>query len=60
MPLAIQLAHAGRKTSTRVPWEGGAELGARVAAPPQYWRAPPRQVKDLFETTRQLPGGRTG
>lgn len=23
MPLAIQLAHAGRKASTRVPWEGG-------------------------------------
>lgn len=27
MPLAIQLAHAGRKASTRVPWEGGAQLG---------------------------------
>ena len=24
MPIAIQLAHAGRKASTRVPWEGGA------------------------------------
>ena len=23
MPIAIQLAHAGRKASTRVPWEGG-------------------------------------
>ena len=23
MPLAIQLAHAGRKASTRVPWQGG-------------------------------------
>jgi 2,4-dienoyl-CoA reductase-like NADH-dependent reductase (Old Yellow Enzyme family) len=23
MPLAIQLAHAGRKASTRVPWDGG-------------------------------------
>ena len=23
MPVAIQLAHAGRKASSRVPWEGG-------------------------------------
>ena len=27
MPIAIQLAHAGRKASTRVPWEGGAQIG---------------------------------
>ena len=26
MPLGIQLAHAGRKASTRVPWEGNAQL----------------------------------
>ncbi|BCB28571.1 NADH-dependent flavin oxidoreductase [Sulfurimicrobium lacus] len=26
MPIAIQLAHAGRKASTRVPWEGGQSL----------------------------------
>ena len=26
MPVAIQLAHAGRKASTRVPWEGGAQV----------------------------------
>src|SRR5215510_1562944 len=26
MPIAIQLAHAGRKASVRVPWEGGAQL----------------------------------
>ncbi|MEN6585723.1 MAG: NADH:flavin oxidoreductase/NADH oxidase [Sulfuricella sp.] len=26
MPIAIQLAHAGRKASTRVPWEGGQPL----------------------------------
>ena len=26
MPIAIQLAHAGRKASTRVPWEGGAQV----------------------------------
>jgi len=26
MPVAIQLAHAGRKASTEVPWKGGAQL----------------------------------
>jgi len=26
MPIAIQLAHAGRKASSRVPWEGGAQV----------------------------------
>ncbi|MEW8027068.1 MAG: NADH:flavin oxidoreductase/NADH oxidase [Candidatus Thiodiazotropha sp.] len=26
MPIAIQLAHAGRKASTRVPWAGGGQL----------------------------------
>lgn len=26
MPIAIQLAHAGRKASTAVPWEGGKQL----------------------------------
>lgn len=25
-PVAIQLAHAGRKASTKVPWEGGAQI----------------------------------
>ena len=38
IPVAIQLAHAGRKASTRVPWEGGgaipaAEGGWPVIAP---------------------------
>ncbi|WP_334188593.1 NADH:flavin oxidoreductase/NADH oxidase [Noviherbaspirillum sp.] len=28
MPIAIQLAHAGRKASTRVPWEGGQPVPA--------------------------------
>jgi 2,4-dienoyl-CoA reductase-like NADH-dependent reductase (Old Yellow Enzyme family) len=35
MPIAIQLAHAGRKASTHVPWEGGRQI------PPQQkggWR----------------------
>src|SRR5690349_1060839 len=27
MPIAIQLAHAGRKASTRVPWEGSGQIG---------------------------------
>jgi 2,4-dienoyl-CoA reductase-like NADH-dependent reductase (Old Yellow Enzyme family) len=26
IPIAIQLAHAGRKASVRVPWEGGAQI----------------------------------
>ena len=26
MPIGIQLAHAGRKASTRVPWEGGTQI----------------------------------
>lgn len=39
MPIAIQLAHAGRKASTEVPWKGGAQLpvnhanGWRTEAP---------------------------
>ena len=35
MPLAIQLAHAGRKASTEVPWKSGAQIaasGAQIAA----------------------------
>lgn len=31
MPIAIQLAHAGRKASTRAPWEGGAQIKPREA-----------------------------
>ena len=27
MPIAIQLAHAGRKASTHVPWAGGGQIG---------------------------------
>ena len=26
IPIAIQLAHAGRKSSTEVPWRGGAQI----------------------------------
>ncbi|SPJ32572.1 NADH:flavin oxidoreductase/NADH oxidase [Kushneria phyllosphaerae] len=41
MPLGIQLGHAGRKASTHVPWEGGAQLapdasqGWQTVAPSQ-------------------------
>ncbi|MDY6947669.1 MAG: NADH:flavin oxidoreductase/NADH oxidase [Pseudomonadota bacterium] len=35
MPIAIQLAHAGRKASTEVPWKGGAQLPAEH---PNGWR----------------------
>ena len=30
IPLGIQLAHAGRKASSQVPWEGGAQLPAHA------------------------------
>ena len=36
MPLAIQLAHAGRKASTEVPWKGGAQIAPGA---PNGWRA---------------------
>jgi 2,4-dienoyl-CoA reductase-like NADH-dependent reductase (Old Yellow Enzyme family) len=32
----------------RWPWHAAAALGARVEAPPQYWRSQPRGFKDLF------------
>ncbi|MFI5014104.1 MAG: NADH:flavin oxidoreductase/NADH oxidase [Hyphomicrobiales bacterium] len=32
----------------RWPWHAAAELGAAVEAPPQYWRAPPPELKGLF------------
>ncbi len=31
MPIAIQLAHAGRKASTEVPWKGGKQISANGA-----------------------------
>jgi 2,4-dienoyl-CoA reductase-like NADH-dependent reductase (Old Yellow Enzyme family) len=30
------------------PWRAAAALGAHVDAPPQYWRAPPHEQKELF------------
>ncbi len=32
----------------RWPWHAAAELGGTVAAPPQYWRSQPRELKGLF------------
>ncbi len=32
----------------RWPWHAAAELGATVAAPPQYWRCQPHGLKHLF------------
>ena len=29
-------------------WHAAATLGAEVSAPPPYWRAPPREYKNLF------------
>ncbi len=34
MPVAMQLAHAGRKASSRVPWEGGSQI---AASDPEGW-----------------------
>jgi 2,4-dienoyl-CoA reductase-like NADH-dependent reductase (Old Yellow Enzyme family) len=34
--VAVQLAHAGRKASTRLPWEGGAQIGPGA---PGGWKA---------------------
>jgi len=36
----------------RWPWHAAAALGAQVAAPPQYWRSQPRELKNLFGDTR--------
>ncbi len=35
MPIAVQLAHAGRKASCKAPWEGGAQISASA---PEGWR----------------------
>src|SRR3984957_11742996 len=35
IPVAIQLAHAGRKASTEVPWKGGAQI---PPAAPNGWQ----------------------
>jgi 2,4-dienoyl-CoA reductase-like NADH-dependent reductase (Old Yellow Enzyme family) len=45
---AVSLARA-MLYDPRWPWHAAATLGARVQAPPQYWRSQPREFKDLFE-----------
>jgi 2,4-dienoyl-CoA reductase-like NADH-dependent reductase (Old Yellow Enzyme family) len=46
---AVSLARA-MLYDPRWPWHAAAKLGARVAAPKQYWRSQPREYKDLFES----------
>jgi 2,4-dienoyl-CoA reductase-like NADH-dependent reductase (Old Yellow Enzyme family) len=45
---AVSLARA-MLYDPRWPWHAAAKLGAKVAAPKQYWRSQPREFKDLFE-----------
>ena len=45
---AVSLARA-MLYDPRWPWHAAAKLGAKVQAPPQYWRSQPREFKDLFE-----------
>ncbi len=44
---AVALARA-MLYDPRWPWHAAARHGARVAAPPQYWRSQPHGLKDLF------------
>jgi 2,4-dienoyl-CoA reductase-like NADH-dependent reductase (Old Yellow Enzyme family) len=44
---AVALARA-MLYDPRWPWHAAARLGARVQAPPQYWRSQPREYPDLF------------
>jgi 2,4-dienoyl-CoA reductase-like NADH-dependent reductase (Old Yellow Enzyme family) len=48
---AVALARA-MLYDPRWPWHAAAKLGARVSAPPQYWRSQPREFKDLFSGLR--------
>jgi 2,4-dienoyl-CoA reductase-like NADH-dependent reductase (Old Yellow Enzyme family) len=48
---AIALARA-MLYDPRWPWHAAAKLGAQVAAPRQYWRSQPRDLKDLFSGSR--------
>jgi 2,4-dienoyl-CoA reductase-like NADH-dependent reductase (Old Yellow Enzyme family) len=45
---AVALARA-MLYDPRWPWHAAAALGAKIQAPPQYWRSQPREYKDLFE-----------
>ena len=48
---AVALARA-MLYDPRWPWHAAAKLGAKVTAPPQYWRSQPREFKDLFEAAK--------
>jgi 2,4-dienoyl-CoA reductase-like NADH-dependent reductase (Old Yellow Enzyme family) len=48
---AIALARA-MLYDPRWPWHAAAKLGAKVAAPKQYWRSQPREYPDLFESAK--------
>lgn len=45
MPIAIQLGHAGRKASTRVPWQGGGQI--RPDAPTGWQTVAPSPIPFL-------------
>ncbi|MDQ2779943.1 MAG: NADH:flavin oxidoreductase/NADH oxidase [Pseudomonadota bacterium] len=48
---AVALAR-GMLYDPRWPWHAAAKLGAQVAAPKQYWRSQPRELKDLFTAAK--------
>jgi 2,4-dienoyl-CoA reductase-like NADH-dependent reductase (Old Yellow Enzyme family) len=55
MPVAIQLAHAGRKASSRAPWDGGAQIapdapgGWKTVAPSALPHAPGEDVPQALD-----------
>jgi 2,4-dienoyl-CoA reductase-like NADH-dependent reductase (Old Yellow Enzyme family) len=58
IPLALQLAHAGRKASTRVPWEGGGQIAPD--APPGWHAEAPTAVPFAPEQAAPLALDRDG
>nr|WP_295660875.1 NADH:flavin oxidoreductase/NADH oxidase [Polymorphobacter sp.] len=56
MPVGIQLAHAGRKASTRVPWEGGLQIapgepnGWQTVAPSALTYSPTEHAPVALDT----------
>jgi 2,4-dienoyl-CoA reductase-like NADH-dependent reductase (Old Yellow Enzyme family) len=48
MPIAIQLAHAGRKASTEVPWAGGGQIAPDAG--PRGWRTVAPSPQPFAET----------
>jgi 2,4-dienoyl-CoA reductase-like NADH-dependent reductase (Old Yellow Enzyme family) len=58
IPIAIQLAHAGRKASTRVPWEGGGQIGPHE--PGGWHTCAPSPLPFAERDTRPVPLDRSG